>query len=564
MTTAGELVDDPRLTAPSADGQVKIHPPPAELVERLESREDPPWSNYDCQGRSLASLAAAARSDLLAAAVAYTSSYLDVGDLSRIDSQQPIILAGHQPSLFHPGVWAKNVFIGRLANRVGGTAVNLLIDSDLCRSATVRVPGGNPAQPVVQHVPLDRYVPERPFEQRAIVEGDIFEQFGQQAGNTISRLVPDPLLDSFWPRVVERFRDLSRQAGGVSPRSRSRKTVANNVLPNLGACLAQARHQLEHSWGLRTLELPQSQVCRLPVFFWFLAHTLAHLPRLSDIYNSAVHAYRRRHRIRNRAHPVPDLACDGSWLEAPYWIWSDQDPRRRRLFVRLQQGRIRLADGAGWEQELSLSPERDAADAVDQLTALAAGGLKIRTRALMTTMFARLLLGDLFVHGIGGARYDRLTDSITQEFFGLRLPPFATISGTLRLPVDRPRVAADALRAARGQLRQLEYHPERWISPAEDPRQRAAQQQWSAHKQEWVATVKSRANARRRHQEIARSNAELQKWLTDQQRQLRTRIEQLGEALRRQAIIDWREYAFCLYPDEKLRIFLLDTVQGRL
>ena len=30
----------------------------------------------------------------------------------------------------------------------------------------------------------------------------------------------------------------------------------------------------------------------------------------------------------------------------------------------------------------------------------------------MTTMFARLLLGDTFLHGIGGAKYDQVTDSM--------------------------------------------------------------------------------------------------------------------------------------------------------
>ena len=53
---------------------------------------------------------------------------------------------------------------------------------------------------------------------------------------------------------------------------------------------------------------------------------------------------------------------------------------------------------------------------------LPARGVRLRTRALTTTMFARYLLGDLFIHGIGGAKYDELGDEIARGFFGIEPP----------------------------------------------------------------------------------------------------------------------------------------------
>ena len=88
--------------------------------------------------------------------------------------------------------------------------------------------------------------------------------------------------------------------------------------------------------GNETLELPQSAVCQLPEFAWFVAHLLAHLPRFWAAHNDALAAYRHAHRLRNRAHPVPDLAESDGWLEAPFWIWTADDPRRRPLFARQQ------------------------------------------------------------------------------------------------------------------------------------------------------------------------------------------------------------------------------------
>ena len=45
-------------------------------------------------------------------------------------------------------------------------------------------------------------------------------------------------------------------------------------------------------------------------------------------------------------------------------------------------------------------------------------------------MFCRYLLGDLFIHGIGGAKYDELGDSIARRFFGIEPPEFLTLSLT--------------------------------------------------------------------------------------------------------------------------------------
>ena len=68
------------------------------------------------------------------------------------------------------------------------------------------------------------------------------------------------------------------------------------------------------------------------------------------------------------------------------------------------------------------------------------GGVRIRSRALVTTLWARLALGDLFIHGIGGAKYDRVTDLLIERFFGLRPPGLLVLSATLHLPIERDRV----------------------------------------------------------------------------------------------------------------------------
>ena len=49
-------------------------------------------------------------------------------------------------------------------------------------------------------------------------------------------------------------------------------------------------------------------------------------------------------------------------------------------------------------------------------------------------MYLRMMVADLFVHGIGGGKYDQVTDCIIEEFFGLKPPPLAVATATMKLP----------------------------------------------------------------------------------------------------------------------------------
>ena len=69
---------------------------------------------------------------------------------------------------------------------------------------------------------------------------------------------------------------------------------------------------------------------------------------------------------------------------------------------------LRIGDEAESFLVLPLTPDRESCCAVEALGDLPGLGIRLRTRALTTTMYARFLIGDLFVHGIGGAKYDEL------------------------------------------------------------------------------------------------------------------------------------------------------------
>jgi hypothetical protein len=244
------------------------------------------------------------------------------------------------------------------------------------------------------------------------------------------------------------------------------------------------------------------------------------------------------------------------------------------LFAQTTPRETLLSDRQSWEARLPLPAEGDAHAAVERLMELQHSGVRIRPRALITTLWARLALGDLFIHGIGGAKYDCVTDRLIQRFFGLAAPHFLVVSATLHLPIKHDRTTPDDLRSVQHEQRDLTYHPERYLtnSPDTEPptdsvpllRRSSAgdnplpndHAELIAEKHRWIATPQTANNASRRCQAIRRINAALQPWLDNRRKQLAERQAEISRRLQAEAILSWREYPFCLYPESTLREFL--------
>ena len=528
----------PRHRAPTGDGQTLCVPPWSEASKLLRGNRDQLEAHSgEIGGRSLPELADAARTAVLTAAIAYTRSYADIKLAG--DSHQPFILTGHQPGFVHPGVWLKNFAAAGLAEDAGGVAISLVIDSDLCRSTSIRVPTGSVEQPRAEQVEYDQTTAQVPYEERRIADLSTWQSFGKRSSETIAPMVSDPLIRQWWPEAVG-----GAQAHGM-----------------LEPAMSQTRHQLELAWHAGSLEIPQSLVCQTAPFRWFAAALLKSADEFRIAHNEALAEYRQVQRLRNHAQPVPNLATDEGWIEAPFWIWSSEQPTRRALFVRPTSDQLLLSDRAGWDDSLPWPPDSDCASAAERLAEWESRGLKLRTRALITTMFARLLLADVFIHGIGGAKYDQVTDAICERFLGFRPPSYLTLTGTLRLPISHGSVPPDRGQRLRQALRNLLYHPETSLelsSLAESDQQRALQ--LIEQKQTWVQTPKTAANASQRHRQIVSTNAALAVWTTPQREQLEAELSTSVRQLRANELLESREYPFCLFPREPLRDFLLDFV----
>ncbi len=161
----------------------------------------------------------------------------------------------------------------------------------------------------------------------------------------------------------------------------------------------------------------------------------------------------------------------------------------------------------------------------------------MRPRAVVTTMFARLVLSDIFIHGIGGAKYDQLTDAIVRRFFGVEPPEYLVATATFKLPLPRHGVEEADIARIDQLLRELRYHPELYADG------RAEARQLVAEKRQWVAQQVPREQRSERHAAIERANHALHALLHDRRAQLLGERNELRSLRRQQAILDSREYA---------------------
>jgi len=493
-------------------------------------------------------LVAATRREVLTVATEYTSSYRDVIRPSNTAEwiAAPIIMGGHQPDLFHPGVWLKNFAIDAYARRLGGTAINLIVDTDCCRSTSVGVPVGTPESARLEQVPFDRSEPPVAWEERGAADIECFRSFGRRASDLLTPLVPDAILRRWWPLAVERMSEGHR----------------------VGLAIAQARHQLEERYGLETIEIPVSELMRLPTVMVFMSWLLARSRELHSAYNAALSRYRRRHHQRGQTRPMPDLIektvdpSEGPWFEVPWWIWSEDDLQRRRVFANTNTpGVLILSDMETLRVELPISLDTPPSKWVDALSRMEEHALRLRPRAIMTTLIARLLVADVFVHGIGGAAYDEITDDIVHALTGCEPPRHAVVSGTLRLPLETrfPELSEQQplaeLAGVHQTLRDLEFHPESHLEPFSD--QPEAVRDLITEKRRWIDTQPTATLARRRCHEIRSTNARLAYYTQPVRKQLLDRVGPLANAIRAQKILQSRDFPWCFFPENQLREFLL-------
>jgi len=351
-----------------------------------------------------------------------------------------IIVTGHQPQFYHPGVWIKAFAVAAAARRPGVAGLNVAVDHDAGELAA-EVPW-RPADGAARLAWSKEFlvppVGGRPLETLPAPSRDEAESFLQKLVSRVETLG--------WPEGAARLRLFGEALRAAVREARSAAEVG-----------LLARQRYEAAFGETLVpDVPVSRISGTPEFLRFFVHWAFHAGELRRCYNAALADYRRRHRVRSRANPFPDLLeRPDQGVELPFWGLTPSGVRRK-LYAR------RTADGivlTHLEGEFARLPATGGDAAVE---ALLEAGVQVRPRAVPLTVFHRLFVADLFIHGTGGGAYDEVTDAFIGEAFGVPAPAYGVVSATLYLPLGERPVQSGALRALRRKLRDLRFNPQRF------------------------------------------------------------------------------------------------------
>jgi hypothetical protein len=376
--------------APANDGQMLIWPEPAALSEwtRENSSRLAAAHHVRVQNVPLPRLREAAQ--------------IHIGG----KPGEPLIATGHQVELYHPGVWVKDALSHTLAAKIGGRAFHFAVDTDAPKHLHLRWPGGSEAitddESILSAASVNLLANPTPRHLNAVVR-----RFDEQSARW-----------DFTPGIEPFFDALRKSALGEH---------------GLAADMSNALHSVDWGLGLRYFELVVSPLWNSAQYLVLAHHMLATAGVFAGVYNEALDEFRRKHGIRTRARPMPDLKIGSEEIEAPFWLDDHNTGDRTRLMVRNDVTGSFIQCPGG--ERFMLNPDADGWAAAAGLQAFCRrNNLWLAPRAMMLTMYFRLLLSDLFIHGIGGGRYDQVTDDVIRRFFNLEPPRFAVTTATMYFP----------------------------------------------------------------------------------------------------------------------------------
>jgi hypothetical protein len=466
---------------------------------------EPPFSNWADSARKqrdvksdFYKLRDSWRDEVLKLALAYNYS-LGLPTPPQVGAKSPLVVSGHQPYLYHPGVLYKYYLLTRHA-RAGGLALNISVDSDLCGGYPVKLPSYEG-----KHRKISRLMSAsclKSFYADSVLDKEEISLFSKEARGDLDAL-------------PEKFFEFGKNFLA--------EELAGDLPPNGADAMVFLRCRYAKDWDGAVLEAPLTQICKTSGFYSFAFNLFQNAEKFAAIFNAALNAYREAHKLRYPANPFPDLAASFGGVETLFWLVKRGE--RETLAARVNNGIVEI----GGVPIKSAEDLRDAAEAK---------GWRIWPKAVALSLMNRLWLGDLFVHGLGGAKYDRITDEVISGFYCLQPPPFAVASLTVDSGLENP---AQKLLEEKQKLREMDFHPELFLAspPAdllEEKRKVTAEIQLHA------------ANKKELGKQLGRINAVLKAGLEPVKKEASEKIAGLEAGLNRYEVLADRELPFFLYP----------------
>ena len=476
-------------------------------------------------------------------AIVWGQNAVKVRAALKLPGDQPIVMTGHQPVFFHPGLWTKCLAASYLAESIQGTACHQLTDTAL------------PAEYL-------HYLPEVEDNGKARMRTLQFfknKEFIDQEKTTPYAMMPAP------DHAAVKY--IFSEAQTYCPLAV--KTAMHGIEERfMGDLLKNATWNEFHLSTLKYLDalsetkrlyLEAHRLWSSDPYYEFLAYWMSHLPELSEAYNKALNDYRAKYGIKHDLTPLPNLKFENWWFEIPFWgvtkynqrqsLWAKNDGKHLVLKVKGGEGTYQ-ANYDNLRGELGTLP------------------IKIWPKALPQTFFSRMYLCDFFIHGIGGSAYEEVNDLFIERVLGVMPPSFGTATATW-LVDPKESEAMDKILSFEEKVltweRNLEKNPEYLFTRAAawktelPPFMQAAFQSClnnpqlaakAAEKGKWLAALQNPAQRAVASAKIKEINPAIYEGLTEALKAIEMAKMEMDQLKQVRDVLAFREYPyFCFTPE---------------
>jgi len=433
---------------------------------------------------------------------------------------RPLIATGHQPVIYYPGLLFKDYFVGEAAASQGGSAWNIIVDTDEAR-IDIPVPFFEQEEWQKTHVRLSN---EKHRAYTAFDPGrEEIEKFMHSVESSLASL---PRQD-----IPQSFRSFKQNLQQLLQKGYS-----------FIDALSWLRKQFDASWGYTITDHKISRLIQSYPYWHFVWYIIKNLDRYTERYNEAVKKGKRK-----EYQPVRFLNRHGGWHELPFWL----EKEGRRLPVMLHRDDHNLifrSEEEGTEVQLSVA-RKDEQTIIRELR----DSLVLYPKATTLTQIIRLFLSDVFVHGKGAVEYENINNLFLKDFFHMnRNLAFYSVTGDIYLPLEKEipeyQLLQKSYKEKHKWLKEVDRNPEEYL-------ENGLADQYKEKKKE-LARQMSRENSSDKrkalHQKLEQLDEEMKEHLSQQIREVRQELEWYEALLKKENVFYERQYPYFLYPEGML------------
>jgi hypothetical protein len=447
--------------------------------------------------------------------------------------EKAIIQTGHSPALVHPGILIKHNLVTDISKKLNGIGINMVVDNDACHDNSLNIPNINGLDSSVERI-----------EYLSGLHNLAFEEIRYKDATQLTTIKENVLKALHNPDMEKTFKNFINIVIKLS-----------NETLQFSDLFTYARHAFLLKSGTSNLEIPVSLISETDPFLHFFLHITANVKSFVNIYNAKLREYRKLKKISSKANPLPDLMEQGYVVEMPFWLWEKGKPRKSLYASVASDSRISIICENKIVEHFDFDKNSSASNNnlknLKKLRDLISKGIKIRPKAIVNTMYSRLFFSDLFIHGIGGAKYDLITDEIIRELFGVEPPSYATISATLHLPFTPFDASKEDIRTLKHVIKDMGYNPDRYAS--DEIMEDAGMRSMVSKKKELVSKeINDRKERHLAFDRIKQLNSLMKEKISPLIKEKEKEMKDLEKRLIYNSIVTNREYPFCLYPETML------------